>query len=388
LTDEEALGRCREIPFVFAAVERLLRERNLGTFGHMILHAHRLLAEDRSLLARERARARFILVDEFQDANFAQIAVLKQLAGENEPNVFAVGDPDQGIYRFRGASSDAFELFQKQFAGSKLVVLDQNRRSTTPVLKCAYALVSRNPEFCLQADGKRYSRMPLVSARDREEAEKGAQRAAVEAVLVSGALMEAAELVATIAERRRRWRCDWKDFAVLYRSHVHREEVAAELARNEIPFTIEALDVMDTPEVRDVLACLGAVVSPADSASLFRVAALRRFQVAAEELRTVMHAQPRDSKITLAEILPKVSGGPEVLQAVERARAEVAGEKAHAALFTLSRVFGLPRNPALQALLNFASAWEKLPITETGGPGEFLEYLEHFREARGVIPLQ
>jgi len=82
VSDEEALGRCREIAFVFKTVERMLRERNFGTFGHMILRANDLLAEDAALLERERSRARFILVDEFQDANFAQIKVLEKLAGE------------------------------------------------------------------------------------------------------------------------------------------------------------------------------------------------------------------------------------------------------------------------------------------------------------------
>src|SRR6266496_1882092 len=145
ISDEEALGRCREIAFVFETVERMLRDRNLGTFGHMILRAHQLLKEDPALLERERARARFILVDEFQDANYVQIKVLEKLVG-TEHNIFAVGDPDQGIYRFRGASSGAFQLFQKHFAGSRLVALNKNRRSTTPILKCAHAVISENPE--------------------------------------------------------------------------------------------------------------------------------------------------------------------------------------------------------------------------------------------------
>src|SRR5439155_1404656 len=214
ITDEEALGRCREIAFVFETVERMLRERNLGTFGHMILRANELLAEDPGLLERERTRARFILIDEFQDANYAQIKVLEKLAGPmgvghscptsaggsrsgqvnaTQQNIFAVGDPDQGIYRFRGASSGAFEIFQQHFPQSKLVALAKNRRSTTPVLKCAYALISENPQFALSAGGTQYHRSPLISARDDEEKQKASQRPPVEAVLVSGNLMEATD---------------------------------------------------------------------------------------------------------------------------------------------------------------------------------------------------
>src|SRR5580704_17813912 len=79
LDQAEVLGRCREIARVFATTERWLREENLGTFGHMITRAYALLTSDQEVLTAERARARFILVDEFQDANFAQIKLLAAL---------------------------------------------------------------------------------------------------------------------------------------------------------------------------------------------------------------------------------------------------------------------------------------------------------------------
>ena len=75
-------------------------------------------------------------------------------------------------------------------------------------------------------------------------------------------------------EEAKNSRCEWRRFAVLYRQHSHREELVKELAERKIPFSIEGLDVLDTPEVRDVLACLSVAVNPKDAASLFRVAAL------------------------------------------------------------------------------------------------------------------
>ena len=402
LSDEEALGRCRELAFVFETVEHMLRERNLGTFGHMILRANELLAEDVALLGEERARARFILVDEFQDANFAQIKVLEKLAGPISPlvgqecpahtdlatrNVFAVGDPDQGIYQFRGASSEAFELFQKHFPESKLVVLTKNRRSTTPVLKCAHAVIAGNPDFALRAGMNQYRRSPLISARDEGLALTAAPRSPVEVVCVNSSFMEAHDLGAALQERKKRSRCDWKDIGILYRSHVHRGQVAAELARHGIPFSIERLDVIDTPEVRDLLACAGAVVSSGDSAALFRVAALRQFAVNVEELRSAMKGLPRDGGGSMASVLPQVKGGTDVLRTVAQARQEVADKKAYASLLALERVFELPRSAATGALLQFATKWEKLPITENGSPAEFLGYLDDFREAGGAIAL-
>jgi len=200
LTDEEVRGRCHEIAFVFERVERMLTENNFGTFGHMILLAYELLSEDPVLLDRERARAKFILVDEFQDANFAQIKILQQLAGGAQ-NIFAVGDPDQGIYRFRGASSGAFQLFQRQFANSTLAVLNKNRRSTTPILKCAHAIIGQNPQFSLHSQEGAYHRIPLISARDEQDSIKADKRPAVQAVLVTGNFMEATDLISTLIER-------------------------------------------------------------------------------------------------------------------------------------------------------------------------------------------
>lgn len=386
ISEEEALGRCREIAFVFEMVERLLRQRNLGTFGHMILRANALLAEDPELLARERGRARFILIDEFQDANFAQVEVLKKLACE-EQNIFAVGDPDQGIYRFRGASSGAFELFQRAFPQSRLICLTRNRRSTTPILKCAHALIAENPQFALQAGSAEYRRSALVSARDEEQGIPPAQRRPVEAVLVTGNFMEAADLVATLEERRRRSRCSWKDIGILYRIHTHRDEVAVELARNGIPFSIEGLDVLDAPEVRDLLACVGAIVSDADSVSLLRVAALRQFSIDPYDLKRQIKALPRGPAATVVAVLPNVGGGPELQAAIRRARERVAGQKIYAALLALARGFEIARTHAIESLLQFANNWEKSPVTETGSPAEFLDYLAYFREARGTIPL-
>ena len=384
ITDEEILGRCREVAHVFATAERLLRERNLGTFGHMIVDAHRLLSDSAEILNTELSRLRFILFDEFQDANYAQVKVLQKLAG-HEANVFAVGDPDQGIFRFRGASSGAFELFQQHFPNSKLVVLSRNRRSTTPILKCASTVIAENPDFDLQVEGAQYRRAPLISARDEEQGTP--DRSAVEAAIFSSELMQATDLVTTLEENRRRFRCAWKDFGILYRLHSHRDELAAELARRGIPFTIEGLDVTDAPEVRDLLACLAVALSDDDSAAFLRVAALRQFSVDPVAMRQALRNVPRETRSPLAALLPGISGGRELLTVIGGARAAIEGHKTYAALLVLIRHFQLPRNSAVEALLQFATEWEKLPITETGAPVEFLDYLADFREAGGAIPL-
>jgi DNA helicase II / ATP-dependent DNA helicase PcrA len=395
LSDAEVIARCQEIARVFATTAKWLREENLGTFGHMITRARELLTTDQSVLAGERAGNRFILVDEFQDANFAQIKVLAALAGA-EANVFGVGDPDQAIYRFRGASSAAFHLFRRHFPQARLVVLGKNRRSTTPILQCAFAIVDKNPPVFGAGDTFAYRRIPLQSAREEEAIQGGKALATfpVEAISFAAKDAEAPDVARIIEETRRRLRCKWKDFGVLYRSHVHRDNVVQELAEREIPFFIENMDVSDTPEVRDLFACVAVVVDLAADASLFRVAALPQFDVDPDQLRTALRAIARESKegavVPLASVLGEVAGGRAVLDAVRRARDEVNQKQAktHAALQLIAKQFRLDLKSAiLQAAVKFAGAWEGKATTKTKELGEWIEYLNYFREAGGVIPL-
>ena len=397
LSDAEVIGRCQEIARVFATTERWLREANYGTFSHMITRAHELLVNDDDLLASERARARFILVDEFQDANFAQIEVLADLAG-NAGNVFAVGDPDQGIYRFRGASSAAFHLFRRHFPESKLVVLGKNRRSTTPILQCAFAIIDKNPPVfgTNERATLAYRRTPLQSAREEDAKKEGQPLPTfpVEAIAFSGKDAEAPDVVSIIEDVKRRSRCKWKDFGILYRSHIHRDDVVQHLAERDIPFFIDNMDVSDTPEVRDLFACVAAVVDLSADASLFRVAALPQFNVDPEQLRTALRAIAKDSRdgvtVPLASVLGSVAGGAEALQCIRQARDELTQKKAKAptALRLIGKKFQLPLHSAvLQAALKFAADWENKCTTNSGELGEWIEYLNYFREACGVIPM-
>ena len=398
LDDAEVLGRCREIANVFTTMERWLGEENLGTFSHMITRAHALLHSDETVLAEARARARFILADEFQDANFAQIQILARLAGE-DGNIFAVGDPDQAIYRFRGASSAAFELFQQHFPTAKRVVLEKNRRSTTPILQSAFALIDKNPPlFAGPTDAaSAYQRTPLRSARE-EDAEKAGTRLStspVSVVVLTSKDSEGPDLVSLIRDTQKKSKGKWSDFGILYRSHFHRDDVVHELAEADIPFVIESMDISDTPEARDLFACLNAVVSAGDDVSLFRVAALPRFQVNPERLREVMRAIARDNReahvVPLSSALDRVDGGADVLAAVQRTREEIRqrGAKARAALDIIVNQFGLDTtSPILQAALDFVEDWERKKLNKTTELEELVDYLGYFREAGGVIPME
>src|SRR5271166_431121 len=408
LEKTEILEPCQEIARVFATVEHLLREKNLGTFGHMITRAYQLLQDDPKLLEEERRRTRFLLVDEFQDANFAQVEMLALLAAP-DANVFAVGDPDQAIYHFRGASSAAFTLFLTRFPDARIVALERNRRSLSPILRCAFGIVNDNPPVFSQTVSAKgnlisYQRAPLESLRDMEAKQKGETSPAplVEIITWGDKEVEAADLAYRIQKKRKEnnrdrdldhdQRCRWSDFAVLYRAHQNRNELVREFTERGIPFSIEGLDILDTPEVRDAVACLTVAVSPNDAASLFRVAALPQFGVNPAELRAGMKAVRRQ-ELDLRTVLSKLAGGPALLAMVAAAHLETKqetkkdGVRACDIANSVVRRFGLPRSGLVLAFLQFVEVWQGKLIAETGSPAEFLEYLDYFVEANGKIEL-
>jgi ATP-dependent DNA helicase UvrD/PcrA len=393
LAATEVLERCQEIARVFATVEEMLCQKNLGTFGHMITRAYRLLKDDPALLEEERRRTRFLLVDEFQDANFAQVEILSMLAG-SAGNIFAVGDPDQAIYQFRGASSEAFTLFGGKFPAAQVVVLGKNRRSLSPVLRCAFGIVNDNPAvfpgaFSPGGVANGYQRKPLESLREEQALLAVESKAAplVEIVTWRDKEVEAADLARRIQKMRKEQRCRWSDFAVLSRIHGHREELVHELAERGVPFAIEGLDVLDTPEVRDVVACLTAAVSPNDATSLFRVAAMPRFEISATELRAAMKAMRRE--LDMRGVLGRLRNGTAVLESVDEVHREVKKHEVRAdgAVKLVMRHFGLQRTGCVDAFVEFVGEWHAKAINETGSPSEFLEYLDYFGQAHGAITL-
>jgi DNA helicase II / ATP-dependent DNA helicase PcrA len=398
LSDEEVLGRCREIARVYSTVERWLEEENFGTFSHMITRAHALLHSDEIVLAEAQKSARFILADEFQDANFAQIRILARIAGA-DGNLFAVGDPDQSIYRFRGASSEAFELFSRNFPGARRVVLEKNRRSTTPILQTAFAVINENPPvFADTHAGFAYHRSPLQSARDDEAAKAGVptNSPVVTAIILKDRSTEGPDLVSYLRDAQRRSKCKWSDFGVLYRSHTHRDDLVQELAEAGIPFVIESMDISDTPEVRDLFACITAVVlGGGDDVSLVRVAGLPCFQVNPEQLRQELRALARENReskvVPLSTVLNRVEGGAEVLAAIERSRNEITrrNSRGRSAVEVIVQEFRLDRtSPFLRAALQFVEIWQDKKINKTSDLAELIDYLSYFREAGGVISLQ
>lgn len=391
LTDEEVLARCREIAHVFRKVEKMLADEKLGMFGHMISGAVKLLREDPARLERERSRAKFLLIDEFQDSNIAQIELAQLLAGESR-NIFAVGDPDQAIYKFRGATAAAFDEFMARFPGTEVVSLEENQRSTRAILQCAFHAIRNNPQPAGNngAAAALFHRRQLESGRAERarQASEPWQELPVEMVIAPDASAEAADIAESVLVRKEQLGCRWRDFAVLYRQHIHREELLSEFAARNIPLSVEGVDVLDTQAGRDLLALLRSIASSGDAVSLLRVASLPQFGISAEAVRDLLAKAGKDPNLEM--LLMEVQGGPALRALLEDARHfAFDSEKRVTEVFDFAvRHFRMEVPATLQdALRCFLSDWEKKAITRTKQLREFLQYLEHFAEAGGSVRL-
>jgi len=383
--------RWQEIARVYSNSMRLLKEKNLGTFGMQISTAVGLLRDREELREQERKRAKFILIDEFQDCNSSNIILAELLAGEAQ-NIFAVGDPDQAIYRFRGASSAAFEEFQSRFPHTESVTLDENQRSRGNILRVAYSVIRENPGVAALGKSVQFARAELLSGRDRREREQGKLvfDNAVQAVISREDGQEAAEIAreieALLAARGGKQRP--LSLAALYRQHTHRESMIAELAARGIPFIVRGSSVMETSTARDLLAAVRAVTFENEAESLFRVAAFPVFAVPADELRGKL-ALAR-GKTPFSQVLVTMESGNRVLQAVQDVRSSLMQQKltAGGVFARVIEKFGFDASdPVVKALQRFVETWEEKPFIEQKSVQSFLQYLEYFQECRGVIPL-
>jgi len=387
MPEDEVLGRCREIARVFRYVEDMLAAENLGTYSHVITRAVALLRDPERAEHLERARqgARFVLIDEFQDSNVGQIELTRLLAGETA-NMFAVGDPDQAIYRFRGATAGTFDHFLRTFGVARVrrVTMAENRRSTDFILRSAYSVIERNPEITSVElpGGERWVRTPLQHSRTKAEPNP------VPLVQIRGwddTASEASFVAREIVRLRGEGGRPWRDFAVLYRNHKNRNELVEQLIERGVPFSVTGLDLLQTTEVRDLLAGLRAVVG-GDDVALLRVAALPRFQADGAELRTALATA---EECRLEPVLERVAGGAEVITSLLEARHKVQRlqGRALAACGIVQQQFGMPASANAAEFTEFVQAWSRKPrqIAGEGTLGQFLDYLEYFIEAGGQI---
>jgi DNA helicase-2/ATP-dependent DNA helicase PcrA len=389
----EEVGKQREIARAYRASDDLLREKNSVAINGLITDAAALLENDAVRRAALQERYKHILVDEFQDTNIAQLRLLELLCAEPR-NIVVVGDNDQAIYRFRGASFGSFKMFLERFAGWKQgqdsgpfrVALTENYRSTPNILRVAQQVIAQNevsadfPNKILAPNKAEGERIRITELADKES----------EARWVGNEL----ERIHSAGRR-------WKDLAVLYRQHAHRDELVEELSQRKIPFVITKLSILAHPLVRDVLAYLRLIARPYDDVACARILAMPAWQMQPEDLLRLAERAKRERR-PIYDILQSPQGElafdtshgstDELLAFLLAQRKTVRRRTAREILAELTEWLEIaqrasePDRKTVGRLLEFAKEWE--PKSERRDLAEFLEYLDYYEQANEKICLE
>ena len=255
LTQCEKAGDFRliKIAKIYVEYERRLKEANALDFDDIILDTVRLLQQFEEVRTYYQKKFRYVLIDEYQDTNNLQYLLASTLAGGYE-NICVVGDDDQSIYRFRGATIENILSFEQQYKGARVIRLEQNYRSTKNILEASNAVIRNNEgrkgKELWTDHGEGYKVQCYTAMNEHDEAQ-----------------YVAAQILAGYSAGR-----SWKDHAVLYRMNAQSNQLEQAFKRNGIPYRIiGGIRFFDRAEVKDMLAYLSAVNNPGDDLRLSRI---------------------------------------------------------------------------------------------------------------------
>jgi DNA helicase-2/ATP-dependent DNA helicase PcrA len=239
---------------IYKRYQESLKQNNAVDFDDLLLWTAHLLSEFPAVREKYARRFQHVLVDEFQDTNFAQYVLLKHLASVHG-NIFCVGDPDQSIYRWRGADYRNVQRFEQDFPEAQVILLEQNYRSKQTILNAAMSVIDRNPHR---------RRKNLFS--ERGSGDKVTYYEALDDY------SEAAFVVDTISSLVAGRKVEPGDCAVMYRTNAQSRLLEEAFLQARLPYRlVGAQRFYGRREVKDLIAYLRLVHNPADEISLDRV---------------------------------------------------------------------------------------------------------------------
>ena len=239
---------------IYALYQEKMKQAGVMDFDDILVNMNILLRDNRQALQEIADRFSYIMVDEYQDTNFAQYLILKKLA-QFHHNICVVGDDSQSIYAFRGAKIENILNFKKDYPEYKLFRLERNYRSTTNIVNAANSLIAHNegriPKECY-AVGEEGEKITLLRSYSEGE--------------------EAVSIVAEILQRMRKSQAQYQDFAILYRTNSQSRAIEEQLRRRNIPYMIySGNSFFERAEVKDVMAYFKLCVNPNDDESFKRI---------------------------------------------------------------------------------------------------------------------
>ena len=239
---------------IYSLYVRKCRQSGVMDFDDILLNMYRLLKENKSALEDISGRFSYILVDEYQDTNYAQYAILKLLCCRHH-NICVVGDDSQSIYAFRGAKVENILNFRKDYPECRTFRLERNYRSTAMIVNAANSVIERNvrriPKDCYSV-GEEGEKIRILSSYSEQE----------EAVLITSGIMD----------KMREEKAQYQDFAILYRTNSQSRALEEALRKRNIPYMIySGNSFFERAEVKDMMAYFKLVVNPDDDESFKRV---------------------------------------------------------------------------------------------------------------------
>ena len=242
------------IASAYREYEEILRKNNALDFDDLIARTAELFEKHPQVLEYYQERFRYILVDEYQDTNYAQFRFVSLLASRYR-NLCVVGDDDQSIYRFRGADIQNILGFEHDFPNTRVIRLEQNYRSTKNILKCANEVIANNE-----------NRKVKTLWTDNEEGEK------IHFRQFMNGFEEAEYVIGEIQEAARTGECHYKDCAILYRTNAQSRMFEEKLLMAGIPYKIVgAINFYARKEIKDLLAYLKTVENSRDDLAVRRI---------------------------------------------------------------------------------------------------------------------
>jgi DNA helicase-2/ATP-dependent DNA helicase PcrA len=272
-------ARIKELANAYHVYNRLLLDKGYLDFGDLIIYTIKLLSTRPAILEQYRRQFRYIMVDEFQDTNWAQYELVKLLAAPDN-NLVVVGDDDQAIYKFRGASLSNIMQFKDDFPQAEEIVLTENYRSRQAILDAAYHFIQNNNpdrlEEKLKIDKRLFAKKPFALAGEKEALiAQSFPTAADELSFVAAEIRRLYEEAAAAGEDP-----SWSDFAILVRANDTADAYVKELGRQGIPNQFMSWrGLYYKPLILDILAYLRLLDNYHESSALFRVLSMEAFKV-------------------------------------------------------------------------------------------------------------
>jgi DNA helicase-2/ATP-dependent DNA helicase PcrA len=278
-----AIGR------VYEVYQQLLSKAGQIDFNDLPIKAAEVLRRDESIAAFHRARARFILVDEYQDTSRSQYALIKALTG-SERNITCVGSPAQAIYAWRGADPEfLLKMFRQDYPDAEEIVLRDNYRSTQAILAAASSVVN----------GKYPDARGLVPQKDVGE------------LVIVGRFDTETQMAEYVASEVRRWHDaesgrHWNECAVLYRTNQQSDAIQAAFTLAQVPYSLPEgqITMLERPEIKHTLAYASLAVSQDDELALTEIVNVPPRQIGAASLQKIK----RGHELISLELLSQAVG--------------------------------------------------------------------------------